>query len=163
MSIQPRLFAVPQIGETSDDYFTPKWIFDALDFVFDIDVAAPPEGPPHTPCKAYYTQESDGLGSPWRGSVWMNPPYSKPQPWVARFMEHGNGMALLPFTRAKWHDDLWQSECAVAAIGREPSGGLLRFDRANGKPIGIFMPVCLWAIGDKCIDALHRSKIGRVR
>ena len=38
---QPRLFNTRQEGVTSDDYFTPKWIFDALGIEFDIDVACP--------------------------------------------------------------------------------------------------------------------------
>jgi hypothetical protein len=55
---QERLFTVRQEQYTSDDYWTPKWIFDALGLEFDLDVASPPEGPMHTPCKAFYDQES---------------------------------------------------------------------------------------------------------
>jgi hypothetical protein len=42
---QERLFTVRQEEYTSDDYWTPKWIFDALGLEFDLDVACPPEGP----------------------------------------------------------------------------------------------------------------------
>lgn len=48
----------------------------------------------------------DGLVMDWRGSVWMNPAYSDPLPWVRRFRHHcgsvNKGLALVkldPSTR----------------------------------------------------------------
>jgi phage N-6-adenine-methyltransferase len=160
---QLKLFDIPQTASTSDDYWTPKWIFDALGLTFDLDVACPPQGPANTPCKAYYTQADDGLAQPWHGLVWMNPPYSQPKPWIHKWLIHGNGLALVPFTRAKWHDQLWNSNTKSIAIARQPNGGLLQFDTPKGKPTGIFMPVCLWAIGDTATQALHDSNLGQVR
>ena len=75
---QLRLFELPQTEYTSDDYWTPKWIFDALAITFDLDVASPPQGPANTPCRAYFTQADDGLAQDWHGTVFMNPPFSKP-------------------------------------------------------------------------------------
>jgi len=43
MTDQIPLFGQPQDQKTSDDYYTPKWIFEALNLRFDIDVAAPPK------------------------------------------------------------------------------------------------------------------------
>jgi hypothetical protein len=59
-------------GET-DEWYTPRYIFDALGEQFDLDVACPPEGPRHVPATAWYSSHS--LMLPWCGFVWMNPPF----------------------------------------------------------------------------------------
>src|SRR3954467_15906776 len=81
------LFALPSdaIKVTSDDCYTPRWVFDAMGLEFDLDVAAPPGGPWHVPAKRWYTAEDDGLTQPWEGLVWCNPPYSNFTPWAERF------------------------------------------------------------------------------
>lgn len=82
------------IAVTSDDCYTPRWIFDAMGLEFDLDVAAPPGGPWHVPCDHYYTAEDDGLAQPWAGLVWCNPPYSKFRPWVDKWSEHPTGVLM---------------------------------------------------------------------
>lgn len=159
MKNQPKLFDMPQEGYTTDDYYTPKWIFDALNVTFDIDVACPPSGPPHTPCKHFYTQETDGLNSPWYGMVWMNPPYSKPSPWVDKFIDHKNGIALLPYAKSKWLQKLWD----------HPDTGLMyvysiKFERADSRLNGSTpFPLGIWGMGDEAISAMKNSGLGRIR
>jgi hypothetical protein len=80
--MQQPLFTVEQHDLTSNDYYTPKWIFETLDLQFDLDVASPSGGIPHIPAKQYFTQKDDGLAQDWFGRVWMNPPFSKAKPWV---------------------------------------------------------------------------------
>jgi len=160
MTHQPSLFPQEQTERTSDDFYTPKWVFDALGLTFEIDVASPPDGPLFTPCRRYFTQADDGLAQPWEGLVWMNPPYSKPAPWVARWSEHGNGVALLPFTRGRWNATLWATgaKCALPKDG-------MKFHVPNQKRLldsGPFMNL-IWAIGDEAIEALKASEIGAVR
>lgn len=99
---------------TSDDYYTPAWVFEALGLQFDLDVASPPVAPEWIPAARRYTIDDDGLTAPWDGLVWMNPPYSNPGPWVARFLDHGNGVALLPFSNAAWWRNLWATDVAIA-------------------------------------------------
>jgi hypothetical protein len=53
------------IATTSDDCYTPRWVFDAMGLRFDLDVAAPVGGPWHVPCDRYLTAEDDGLAQPW--------------------------------------------------------------------------------------------------
>jgi len=49
---------------------------------FDLDAAASAEL--HV-CPTYYTVEDDGLALPWRGRVWVNPPYGVVEElWVAK-------------------------------------------------------------------------------
>ena len=106
------------VADTSDDYYTPRWIFDAAGLVFDLDVAAPVD--PHRrtcPARSYLTPVEDGLRTPWEGLVWMNPPYSRPGPWVEMFARHRHGLALCPATkRARWLGPLLNCADAVALL-----------------------------------------------
>jgi hypothetical protein len=52
---------------TSDDWYTPKWIFDALGLVFDLDVSSPVGGIPWLPTVQYFTLLDDGLQQQWGG------------------------------------------------------------------------------------------------
>lgn len=151
--IEQRLFTTEQTETTSDDYYTPKWIFDTLGLHFDLDVASPPHAT-HVPCDRYYTQADDGLAQEWYGRVFMNPPFSNSAPWVERWLEHANGIAILPTSRGKWFGRLWNSEAAMY----HPS--LLQFWK-DGKLTHIYMPVIITALGSDNISALHN--FGRVR
>ncbi len=108
------LFRAEQEVSTSDDYYTPAWIFEELGIEFDFDVAAPPGGVPWIPAKRFYTIADDGLSQPWEGRVWMNPPYSSVTPWWQRFQTHRNGIALLPWVKSAWVVDMWNSNAVLA-------------------------------------------------
>jgi phage N-6-adenine-methyltransferase len=158
MADQLALFGQPQQDFTTDDYYTPRWIFDALGVTFDLDVASPPGGPPFTPCRRYYTQADDGLASPWEGLVWMNPPYSKPAPWVDKFLRHGNGIALLPYAKSKWLQALWDSEASHLYVYS------IQFVKPDGDTQGSTpFPLGIWAVGPEAVAALQRSNLGKVR
>jgi phage N-6-adenine-methyltransferase len=155
-AIQLNLLGGEQTTRTTDDYYTPRWIFDALGLTFDLDVACPPEGPINVPAARWYTAADDGLAQPWTGRVWMNPPYSNPSPWVARFLEHGNGIALLPYSKSKWLQSLWDSDAAIVYIYT------IKFERLDATLNGSTpFPLGLWALGHDNIEAL--AKLGNVR
>jgi len=81
----------------SDEWYTPRYIFDALGETFDMDVAAPPRGPRHVPAKEWYS--SGALESQWFGFVWLNPPFGHQRhkrEWLKKFFDHHNGIALVP-------------------------------------------------------------------
>lgn len=158
MADQLRLFPEPQREATSDDRYTPKWIFDALGVTFDLDVAAPPGGGPFVPCRHYFTQKEDGLASKWEGLVWMNPPYSKTAPWIEKFIRHNNGIALAQFSKANWQKLLYDSDCL--SVMPTPH---LKFVTRDGREEGIFMPVVLWAAGDRAKTILRQADLGRPR
>lgn len=127
------LFSLPSdgIAVTSDDCYTPKWVFDAMGLQFDIDVAAPVGGPWHVPCDRYYTAEDDGLAQPWDGLIWCNPPYSSFANWSARFAVHGSA-ALMGFIQSevRWGPVVFRAADAVALISCDfarPDGGKYRW------------------------------------
>lgn len=90
-----RLFALDERDASTDCWFTPAWIFDGLGMAFDLDVAAPTQGPLHTPCRAWFDESADGLAQPWHGTVWCNPPFSDPAPWCDRYADHPDGIILV--------------------------------------------------------------------
>ena len=145
-------------NHNSDQHFTPKWLFDHMGIVFDLDVAAPIGGAANVPASRYYTELDDGLVQPWEGCVWMNPPYSKPTPWVDKFIEHGNGIALLPITRGKWWDRIWASDGLII-----PTAYNFKFERPDGVKRDITFRTMLLGLGSKAQAALLQSNLGKVR
>lgn len=151
-----RLFPVQQEQLTSDDYYTPRWVFDRMGITFDLDVCAPPGGVEWVPATRYYDQAADGLASLWEGRVWMNPPYSKPAPWVERFVQHGHGVCLIQVSKGRYSDDLWRHADGVY-FARD-----MRFViDAVGTRSDNYMPLWFVAFGDECVDAIGRLGVVR--
>lgn len=94
-----------------DEWYTPRWLFDALGLTFSIDVCAPVDRTHSAvPAEEAYDVTTDGLAQEWHGTVWCNPPYSTPDPWARRCIEHGNGLLLahMPMN-AGWCVDVWRN------------------------------------------------------
>lgn len=113
----------------SDDWFTPGYVLDALGETFDLDVAAPQEGPKHVAAASWISEDS--LSQQWGGFVWMNPPYGRRNSlsaWLDKFMEHGNGLALTPDrTSAPWFQPALKRCDAVLFVKNK-----IKFERPDG-------------------------------
>jgi hypothetical protein len=126
--------AYEKAGET-DEWHTPRYIFDALEMgmgpLFDLDVASPPGGPRHHEVEGYFTRADDGLLQGWYGTVWMNPPFghqSTKRKWLQRFVDHGNGIALLPDrTSAPWWQEFAPKVDAICFVSPK-----VKFERPDG-------------------------------
>lgn len=138
----------------SDEWYTPKFIFDAIPSAFCLDVAAPVEGPRYVPCQSWIHEHS--LSCNWEGFVWMNPPFGGRngiEPWLDKFFAHGDGIALTPDrTSAPW----WQ-DAAMKTDGMLLMRGKPKFERPDGS-IGKSPGhgVTLWAAGPRA-DGLLRA------
>jgi hypothetical protein len=158
----PRLFPLSQDQVTSDDYYTPPWLFERMAITFDIDVCAPPGGLPWIPAARSYTQVDDGLAQPWEGRVWMNPPFSNTAQWVDRFLAHRDGVMLCQVSKSAYTTATWAAVDAVVmvpgkiafVVSHDLTGGDDRYRQ-------IYMPCWLVAFGDDCVDAIGR--VGPVR
>lgn len=95
---------------------------------FDLDPCATPE---NAVAPTFYTKEDDGLSRPWKGLVFMNPPYGRGiGAWLRKAYDSANeGATVVCLVPARtdtawWHD--------FAAKGRvEFIRGRLRFGNAT--------------------------------
>lgn len=79
-------------GKYTDTWLTPPKLIEELG-PFKTDPCCPRKMPWPT-AEIMYDDFVNGLLQPWKGRVWLNPPYSRPLPWIELFIEHGNGISL---------------------------------------------------------------------
>ncbi len=146
-------------GET-DEWHTPRYIFDALGERFDLDVAAPVDGPRHVPCGKWISENS--LCALWFGFIWMNPPFghqSTKRLWLRKFFNHENGIALVPDrTSAPWFQEFAPRASVICWVSPK-----IKFERADGS-LGESpgTGTALLGSGDFARAALIRCKLGMV-
>jgi ParB family chromosome partitioning protein len=75
-------------GTGQNEWYTPSRFVEAARAVMgaiDFDPASSPLANQTVQAEHFLCLEQDGLKHPWRGRVWLNPPYA--QPAIARFSE----------------------------------------------------------------------------
>lgn len=119
------MLTMPQKPEwwTSDHWSTPANVVRELEVEFgkfDLDPCCRPET---AKAQTFYTPEQDGLSKSWFGRVFLNPPYSKPAPWLRRAIEqteNGNCeivVSLLPVrTDTRWFHELVKDKATLRFI-----------------------------------------------
>lgn len=143
----------------SDEWYTPKSIFECLGVTFDLDPCSPGRG--HwVPAGSVMTQSDDGLALPWHGFVFMNPPFGGRNghvPWLKKFLDHGNGIAIVrAYTSAGWfHKHATKAHAMLFPKGKTQ---FVRPDGSVGKAPG--HGVVLLAMGEKAKAALKQSGLG---
>lgn len=149
------------IGAT-DDWHTPDSLLNPIGLTYDLDPCAPLDRTFYF-VKAHkiFTRMDDGLVQPWRGRVFMNPPFGGRRghvPWLKKFFAHGNGIAIC---RAYTSSDWWHAvvipnaECLLFPLGKT------KFVRPNGT-IGTAPGhgVALIGMGEVSNTALENSQLG---
>ena len=141
----------------SDEWYTPPRVFEALGCcLFDIDVASPGQAvTPWIPALHFLTHDS--LSMKWNGYVWMNAPFGARMglvPWIKKFIEHGNGICLVPDrTSCPWWQ-MWFPRMELVLF----VGGKIKFIGSDGLPgKSPAQGTCLGGIGDRAHEALHRA------
>jgi hypothetical protein len=146
------------VALTNNEWYTPRWIFDAAGLIFDLDVCAPVAPEFRTcPARRYLTILDDGLAAPWDGLVWMNPPYSNSGPWVDRFVKHDEGLALVPAANSPWRGVIMQAADGIALISVKTNSGrpVRGFGRPDGSQVSFPMALILAARGELAVSALE--------
>jgi hypothetical protein len=141
----------------SNDWFTPKYIFDAMAVSFDCDVCCP-INLTHvlTPTNSYI--HNDSLSLTWSGFIWMNPPFGGRNgilPWLNKLADHGNGIALTPDRTAT----TWWQEIVNKSDAHLQVNGKIKFTDKNGitgkQPVN---GTTLFAFGNKAVMALMNAR-----
>ena len=152
------IHTLPNNG-ASNDWLTPPEIIDALGS-FDLDPCCPPVMPWKT---AVEMLTSNGLDEIWHGRVWLNPPYgSELKNWLAKLVDHGNGIALVPARTEveSWFWPLiWERATAVFFFR-----GRLYFRKVDGSRLGnAGHGSVLVAYGENNVEAIRQSNlVGRL-
>jgi hypothetical protein len=98
------------------------------------------------PAGHHITENS--LTAPWQGFLWLNPPFGPRNglvPWLVKFFEHANGVALVPDrTSAPWCQQFVPPADLVLFVAPK-----IKFIDADGKPgISPAQGTCLLAAGE---------------
>jgi hypothetical protein len=123
-------FSHDRVPDGKEEWLTDPRIIHNLGR-FDLDPCSPVTRPWNT-AHTHYSIEEDGTIMPWKGRVWLNPPYGKK---TGIFMEllknHGNGIALV-YARTEtkfFFDHIWNDADALFFFQ-----GRLLFYHVDGSP-----------------------------
>lgn len=121
----------------SNEWYTPKFVFDALGCRFDLDAAAPLDRSfTHVPADKFITENS--LEAKWEGFTWLNPPFgarNHEAKWLNKMNKHRDGIVLTPDrTSAPW----WQKAALQCDLLLMVSGKIkfIKPDGSTGKSPG---------------------------
>jgi len=93
-----------------DNYSTPEWILDIFENYFD-------------PCPLNENPDINGLEIEWKDKTFVNPPYSKPMPWVKKAIEESKKgkrivMLLKHDSSTKWYAKLHEANANILLFSK---------------------------------------------
>ena len=141
----------------SNEWYTPKYVFNALGVTFDLDPASPIDRYfCNVPAKTFISNNS--LEIKWNGFVWLNPPYGNEKNkmlWIQKFIDHGNGLILMPDrTSAKWWQLLANKSCSLLFVKRKIKF-INQFGEVGNSPSN---GSTIFAIGQRGKEALENAQ-----
>lgn len=75
------------VSQNTVEWYTPQWVTDLAREVLggiDLDPASNPVANEWVQAETFYTKDEDGYSKPWRGTVWLNPPFDETERWARR-------------------------------------------------------------------------------
>lgn len=116
----------------SDSWKTPKELYDKLDAEFHFN---------YDPCPLNDNPIINGLTTEWGTSTFLNPPYSKPTPWVCKaYLESQKGKVVVGLLRGDT-STRWFHEWVLGKAELRFIKGRVCF---NGKPAPFASIIAIW-------------------
>ena len=145
----------------TDTWLTPKPVVDALG-PFDLDPCAAPEPRPWPTAARHYdiTKGQDGLMLPWKGFIWLNPPFGdQAGVWLGLLGLHAPGGVSLILARCEtewWFKSVW-----AKAAGMMFLRGRLNFCYPDGTQAkqNCGAPPVLIGYGDEAMRRIANSPL----
>lgn len=134
---------------------TPSWVLDRLYTVvggsFDLDPCSPTKDRARAPVQArrYHTEDDDGLSKPWRGAVYMNPPYGRGiADWMAKAAAEaaaGRAKPVIALVPARVDTEWWHTSVVAAGASVTMFKGRLAFGGEGGTTAPFPSALVLWS------------------
>ncbi len=98
--------------ESDQERETPNWIYDQFDreFHFTCDAAASAANHKHP---HYFTEQQDALQQIWKGSIWLNPPWNRIEPFMRTARGAAQAGATVVCLVPLWTTERWFKEHAI--------------------------------------------------
>ena len=154
-SVRGKKHLALQATAASVEWYTPSYVFGALNCRFDLDVASPGADVVHwIPADRHFTVADNGLEQDWGDAfVFMNSPYGRGELplWTEKFREHGNGICLVvDRTSTQWWQDLCGNVDLILQVNKR-----IDFVRPGGDGTGTNLSgSSLVAYGKRGVQAL---------
>lgn len=126
-------------GTGSVEWWTPLWVFEALELKFDFDPCGHKDA--FVPAARVITKEENGLVTPWpKGSGWFNPPYNETGAWTDLWVGHtdqgGTGVSLtFSRTGSPWAQILIKEAHGVLFFSRPEPPRRIAFFPGEGQHV----------------------------
>ena len=138
-------------SSATDLWSTPQDFFDKQNAIygFTLDVCATAD---NAKCARYYTEADNGLGQPWQGVCWMNPPYGRTiGHWMKKAYESSQTGATVVCLVPSRTDTRWWHDYAMKGQIEFIRGRLKFGDAKNSAPFPSALVVFKKG-NNKCLD-----------
>ena len=140
----------------ADERYSPRGLVEKLG-VFDLDPCAA-EDRRWWLAETNISKSQDGLALDWGSQrVWLNPPYENQyEEFIRRFIDHKNGVSLLP---NKFESRVFQELVLPNAVAIKMLVGRTQFFRPDGSRMYSRFGHCLVAVDEENAKILESSDI----
>lgn len=162
-----KFFSGAAISSAHECWTTPAWVLERLyrvvDGPFDLDPCSPTKDRARAPVQArrYFTEVDDGLSRPWKGAVFMNPPYGRVMAdWMTKAASEaasGRASAVIALIPARTDTEWWHRSVVDAGATVALLKGRLRFGGEGGSVAPFASALVLWSEYAEYSDVLRRE------